>query len=215
MNYFHNSNFVILGLVFIVAFYAFVNLAVAVVSGGSIVVLDSYLVNLFYFYREQWLAIFFSLVTFLGGSVAVAIIAVALTAFFFVRRKLAYIFAFIITFFGAEFSVYVLKEIIHRSRPPVDTAFLAENSFSFPSGHTTIAVALYGFIIYFLLKELPSGLGRAVAFFIGFLLIFLIALSRLYLGVHFFSDIIGGFLLGSLWLIIGIVISKILSRRES
>lgn len=215
MNYFRNSNFVILGLIFIVVLYAFVNLAVAVVSGGSIIVLDSYLVNLFYFYREQWLAAFFSLVTFLGGSLAVAVIAVALTAFFFIRRKFAYIFAFIITFFGAEFSVYVLKEIVGRIRPSADMAFLAENSFSFPSGHATIAVALYGFIVYFLLREFPSGLSRFITLLFGILIIFIMGFSRLYLGVHFLSDVIGGFLLGSLWLIIGIVISKIIFRCES
>ncbi len=204
------SNFVSLGLIFIIAFYAFVNLSLAIISNGSIIALDSYLVNLFYFYREEWLAVFFSLVTFLGSSSVVIIVAIALTSLFFVKRKFAYILPFVTAFFGAEFSVYVLKEVVGRVRPPVDMAFLVENSFSFPSGHATIAVALYGFIIYILFREFGSRLRRMATLFIGVLLIFLIGLSRLYLGVHFLSDVVGGFLLGLLWLIIGIVVSKIL-----
>ena len=204
------SNFVFFGLTFIIAFYAFVNLSLAIISNGSIIALDSYLVNLFYFYREEWLAVFFSLVTFLGSSSLVIVVAIALIYFFFVKRKFAYILSFVITFFGAEFSVYVLKEVVGRVRPPVDMAFLVENSFSFPSGHATIAVALYGFIIYILFRESGGRSRRMAILFIGVLLIFLIGLSRLYLGVHFLSDVVGGFLLGLLWLIIGIVVSKII-----
>ena len=212
MRYFYHQIFAVLGLIFIVVFYVFVNLAIAV-SSGSVVALDSYLVNIFYFYREQWLAVFFSLVTFLGSSPVVAIIAIILTAFFFVRRKFAYIFPFMITFFGTEFSVYILKEIIHRVRPPADMAFIVENSFSFPSGHATIAVALYGFIIYILFREFGSRLHRFFILLFGVLLIFLVGLSRLYLGVHFFSDVVGGYLLGLIWLIIGIFVSEVLTRR--
>ena len=204
------SNFVFFGSTFIIVFYAFIKLSLAVVSSGLITILDSYLVNLFYFYREEWLAVFFSLVTFLGSSSVVIVVAIALIYFFFVKRKFAYILSFVITFFGAEFSVYVLKEVVGRLRPPVDMAFLVENSFSFPSGHATIAVALYGFIIYILFRESGGRSRRMAILFIGVLLIFLIGLSRLYLGVHFLSDVVGGFLLGLLWLIIGIVVSKII-----
>lgn len=210
-----NSSFFLFGLVFIVILYAFVNLVISVVSNASIIVLDTYLVNLFYFYREESLATFFSLATLLGSSPVVAVVAIILTAFFFVKRKFGYIFSFITTFFGTEFSVYVLKEIFHRARPPLNTAFIVENSFSFPSGHATIAVALYGFIIYILFREFRSRLHRFFILFFGVLLIFLIGLSRLYLGVHFLSDVIGGYLLGLIWLLVGMAISEILLNRKS
>ena len=79
-----------------------------------------------------------------------------------------------------------------------------EKSFSFPSGHATIAVAFYGFIIYFLIKNVKSWNRKINIFFTGFILIILIGFSRLYLGVHFVSDVWAGYLIGAIWLIIGI-----------
>ncbi|MCL4417351.1 MAG: LssY C-terminal domain-containing protein, partial [Actinobacteria bacterium] len=92
------------------------------------------------------------------------------------------------------------------NRPRPQSAIFFENSFSFPSGHSAIAIAFYGFIAYVLLRTRTGKRKKFAIFILSFLLMFLIGFSRAYLGLHYFSDIIGGYLLGFLWLIIAISI---------
>ncbi|MBU4431911.1 LssY C-terminal domain-containing protein, partial [Patescibacteria group bacterium] len=81
-------------------------------------------------------------------------------------------------------------------------------TYSFPSGHATTAVAFYGFVTYLLMSLIKSRRRKIHIFFVGFVLIFLIDFSRLYLGVHYLSDVWGGDLVGLLWLIIGISMAE-------
>jgi undecaprenyl-diphosphatase len=104
------------------------------------------------------------------------------------------------------------KFIFHRARPGV--AIYPENSFSFPSGHATIAVAFYGFLTYALIRSSKKWKRKINIFFVGFILIFLIGFSRLYLGVHYFSDVWGGYLAGAIWLIIAISFSEYFSYKK-
>jgi undecaprenyl-diphosphatase len=95
------------------------------------------------------------------------------------------------------------KVAFHRQRPP-GIGVYTEASFSFPSGHATIAAAFYGFIVYYLWRQAQNWNIRLNLLFGGSALILAIGFSRLYLGVHFLSDVLGGYLLGFMWLIIGI-----------
>jgi len=90
-----------------------------------------------------------------------------------------------------------------------------EKSFSFPSGHATIAVALFGFLSYIIIREYQSWRVKVNIFFTTLLLIILIGFSRIYLGVHYVSDVWEGYLLGALWLIIGISISQYLFSKKT
>jgi len=105
------------------------------------------------------------------------------------------------------------KIVFHRPRP--EFPVYVETSFSFPSGHATIAIALYGFLAYILIQEVHSWKKKVNIFFGAILLAILIGLSRLYLGVHYVSDILGGYLLGFLWLIVGISIAVYLGSRQT
>ena len=89
-----------------------------------------------------------------------------------------------------------------------------EDTFSFPSGHATIAVGFYGFLVYILFRQIKNWKYKINALFFSITLILAIGLSRLYLGVHFLSDVWGGYLLGALWLLIGITISEWLQHRK-
>lgn len=103
---------------------------------------------------------------------------------------------------GSELLAFLAKFIIQRPRPADLIPVYIEKSYSFPSAHATIAVAFYGFLTIFLWKNSRNWKSKINYFFWGITIIFLIGLSRVYLGVHYFGDVMGGYLLGLLWLII-------------
>ncbi|MGI2296622.1 phosphatase PAP2 family protein [Paenibacillus sp. GXUN7292] len=93
----------------------------------------------------------------------------------------------------------VLKLIFHRARPEVHR-LIEETGFSFPSGHTMAALALYGAVAFLLWRHASTVALRALIIGITALFVFMIAVSRIYLGVHFPSDIAGGILASGMWL---------------
>jgi undecaprenyl-diphosphatase len=98
--------------------------------------------------------------------------------------------------------IIILKELIQRARPL--NGILLETSHSFPSGHTTMAFVFFGIIAF-----LFSGKKhKKTIYVIASLLILLTGLSRIYLRIHWLTDVVAGFVLGGLILILGIFIYK-------
>lgn len=95
----------------------------------------------------------------------------------------------------------IIKRIFVRTRP-VGIALITQGGYSFPSGHSMMAVAFYGLLIYIINKSKLSKTKKVIVTTILSLLIFLIGISRIYLGVHFASDVIGGFALSLAYLIV-------------
>ncbi|HQE23905.1 MAG TPA: phosphatase PAP2 family protein [Syntrophomonadaceae bacterium] len=92
--------------------------------------------------------------------------------------------------------MHILKDIFGRPRPSGEHLTYA-TGFSFPSGHAMISMAFYGFIAYLLWTNLPHKSGKWGAYLLVILIIS-IGLSRVYLNVHYASDVLAGFLLGGL-----------------
>lgn len=103
---------------------------------------------------------------------------------------------------------YILKLIFSRARP-IDINIITETGYSFPSGHAMISLAIYGFLAYLLWKSYYKYKKIGVSLLV--LLIVLIGISRIYLGVHYTSDVIAGFIvsLGYLLLFIDFIYPKI------
>ncbi len=94
----------------------------------------------------------------------------------------------------------ILKSLLQRPRP---TGFriINETGYSFPSGHSMISMAFYGFLIYLIYKNVKNKYLKFTLIIILFILIISIGLSRIYLGVHYTSDVLAGFLLSIAYLI--------------
>ncbi len=111
----------------------------------------------------------------------------------------ASIYLIIITIISTVFN-FLTKNIVLRNRPN-HLRLIEETGYSFPSGHAMGSIAFYGFIIFLLSK---SKINKNLKIFLSVIIsltIFLIGISRIYVGVHYPSDIIGGFLLGYIILI--------------
>jgi len=98
----------------------------------------------------------------------------------------------------------LLKQIFHRPRP--DLAYFVETSGSYPSGHAAISVALFGMLFFTMWKL--KWLGPVKAALFATTLGFVIGLSRLYLIEHYLSDVVNGWLVGALWMLIGIAMAE-------
>lgn len=97
----------------------------------------------------------------------------------------------------------IFKGIIQRDRP-LEDFLIIESGYSFPSGHSMVSMAYYGLIIYFIYKKVEDKRVRNVLMILIGLLILAIGFSRIYLGVHFASDVIGGFLISIIYLVCAI-----------
>ena len=87
----------------------------------------------------------------------------------------------------------VVKSMVKRERPIIK--IVEESGFSFPSGHSMNNMVLYSFIAFLVLRDMKDD-KKYIIVFLLYLFIFLVGLSRIYLGVHFFSDVLAGFSLG-------------------
>lgn len=135
-------------------------------------------------------------ITFLGSATTVILITI-IALIVLKNKKIGLFMALnlvVITIFQ-----YILKPIFGRLRP-IDINLIEESNYSFPSGHSLTAMAFYGFIIYLIYK---SNLRHKNVYIVLLsILILLIGLSRVYLGVHFITDILGGFTFSLFYLII-------------
>ncbi len=107
----------------------------------------------------------------------------------------------------------ILKLIFSRPRP-FDLMLIDESGYSFPSGHTMIALAFYGFLIYIIWQLNLNKKIKKIITTVLIILIPLIGLSRIYLGVHYPSDVLGGFILALAYLIVFIKLVKKYDERR-
>ncbi|NLE07097.1 MAG: phosphatase PAP2 family protein [Parcubacteria group bacterium] len=167
--------------------------------------LDQTILQFFAENRIGWVSLLMLIITYSGGLLMVGAITFLSILALYIRKYKVFILPLFVSVFGSTLTVLVFKQIFYRARP-LSEAFYLETSLSFPSAHTAVATALYGLLIYILYK---SKLKSKFLLIAGLcLLIFLIGFSRLYLGVHYFSDVLMGYLLGLIWIWISIKLSK-------
>lgn len=153
-------------------------------------------------------------VTMLGYyKVVLPLLAVSAALFYFVRWRLSAVLLLVSTA-GGIFLTTVLKAVFRRTRPEVIDSGYTASFYSFPSGHATVAVGFYGALTLILAYRL-RGTARWAVVAVGAILVLAIGFSRLYLGVHYPTDVLAGFLAAPLWLVsVGTVYVLWLSARK-
>lgn len=158
--------------------------------------------------RNDVLTIIFKIITNLGGAYCLIIIAI-LCAIFIKNKKIA--FAIPINLILSTMLNLGLKNIVERPRP-IGYRLIDETGYSFPSGHSMISAAFYGLIIYFIWKNVKNTKLKYISCILLSLLILFIGISRIYLGVHYASDVIGGFTISIAYLIIFTITFKAINK---
>ena len=159
---------------------------------------------------SDFLTFFLKIITYMGSAWFLGLVTLIVILFF--KNKLNGI-SLGINLFLASMLNLILKNIFLIPRP--DTLNLIfENGFSYPSGHAMTSFAFYGFIIYLVYQKMKPSVWKKVIILLFILLILLIGFSRIYLGVHHFSDILGGYLISFAYLILFIKLSRKLGMEK-
>ncbi len=180
------------------------SLMAILISRHQILAFDSAIISYIQGLETPTLTAIMKFFTFVGSGNAIFVIAVVVMFFLYVllhhRSELVF-FAIVIAF--ASLLNQMLKDFFHRARP--DFHRLVEiGGYSFPSGHAMAAMAVYGALAFILWRHIPTRIGRSILIILSAIMIFMIGISRVYLGVHYPSDIIGGYFASALWLTIAI-----------
>lgn len=157
-------------------------------------------------FRKPALTRYFLFVTILGSFYGYLVVCtICALAFNFVFKSWKYLAQTMMVLLLASVSNVTLKRFIDRARPGLEHLVSVE-TLSYPSGHAMSAMAFYGFLIYLFYKFKINKLLKTASIILLIILILSIGISRIYLGVHFPSDIVGGFIAGFIWVIFCILI---------
>lgn len=148
------------------------------------------------------------------GSELLAVFMVVLLLVLGFKRRWGAVVALLLATVGAQLLNDVLKDLFHRTRPAPVEGLIPSQAFSFPSGHAMVSAAFYLFLAYLAWSAL-RGRWRYAAASACLLLVLLIGLARLYLGVHYFTDVVAGYLAGFFWTDSIIISGRLLTRRRT
>lgn len=140
-------------------------------------------------------------ITNVGGVLGVIVIATIISIILFVKKKKLIVLLTWINLGCCALLNQILKRIIQRPRP-TGYRLIEEDGYSFPSGHSMISAAFYGFFIYLIFKNVKNKYLKWGSISLLSLLICLIGISRIYLGVHYTSDVMAGFVISISYLVI-------------
>jgi len=198
------------GIIFTLFFvYIFFGITQDFLGQENIIQFDLRVLNLFSTLRHQNLTSQMLFITYLAKGEIIALGTIIFTLIFYIYKNWRYLYTLLISVIGGEFFVWIIKNIIERQRPPLTNALVAETTYSFPSGHTFVAIAFYGLLSYFIIQSERKKVIKIISTIIAFFLIILVGTSRIYLGAHWPSDVFASLAAGLAWLSILITSLKI------
>lgn len=191
---------------------SFLGLASDVIFPSRLTQVDTRIINLMPSIRTDFQTSFFSYVTFLANWQTVSLLVFGIAAILWMKKKHSMAAWLIAALVGEEVIMATVKQIVRRVRPELALRLIREDSFSFPSGHALRATVLYGLVYYLIYKSRKSVFGRWTIVAMYLATVFMVGLSRIYLGVHFPSDVLASFALGAFILSIFITMLEIGQR---
>ncbi|MFD8104462.1 phosphatase PAP2 family protein [Nocardia fluminea] len=153
-------------------------------------------------HRGEPLTSIATVITDLGSTLSMTILASFTVGVFALRRNLPIATLVAITSLGAGVLVWVIKRLVGRQRPPEASRLVFEPSLSYPSGHTLGSTVVVGIVALVLIPRLRRHWVRVIATVFAVIFPLAVGLSRIYLGVHWTTDVLAGWIIGLLWLVL-------------
>lgn len=167
--------------------------------------LDKNLLQFFINIRTEEISFFVLIITYFGSITTTFTVTTLSCLSFYIHKEKKEIHRLLISVLGSTFTVFIIKILIERPRPL--EALYIESTPAFPSAHAAIAMSLYGFLLWHVHKQKKQRF-KALLITTLAILIILLGTSRLYLGVHYLSDVLAGYFVGFMWLLASLGYSK-------
>ena len=197
-----------LTLMVLAALYVFAlasEFLIELLQADELVVIDQAINSILESARGWPLIDIFAWVTVFGNVQTIVAVCVVISAFLWAFNKVSNILPLWITILGSVVTTWTGKFVVGRVRPEPIDGFLSLSP-SFPSGHATVATAVYGFLAYLIIRDIKKLRVRFEIVFWTAIVVGLIGFSRIYLRFHYTSDVVTGFLVGGFWLLVGFMI---------
>lgn len=193
----------------IILFLLFALISILVLT-NKIVDFDNYIYSLVTYYSCEFLNYFFIAISEFS-SASILVLLSLLIMLELKNKKISYLT--ILNLLCIIILNLFLKNIFIRERP-LSLMLVDEIGYSFPSGHSMVSLGFYGYIIYLVWKSYIKTSHKKTASILISILVLLIGISRIYLGVHYASDVLAGFIMSGLYIIIYINFSNKVIRSE-
>jgi undecaprenyl-diphosphatase len=202
-------------VVFAGASSIFYHLAEDVVRGDPITVLDQRLATWFHVHAQESLTQLMIAVSATHGIAGVSVLTLAFCLYLAWRRQVYWLIATVGAIPGGMLLNVLVKLAFHRPRPVFPDPLVTLTTYSFPSGHTLGATVFYGTLTAYLLTRAWSSAARVSIVILAVIMVTLVALSRMYLGAHFLSDVLAAGAEGVAWVAVCLMAAATLQRRQS
>jgi membrane-associated phospholipid phosphatase len=157
----------------------------------------------------------FVFISWIGSPVAMALLFAAVVLYLWRAKQRTLIVAWLLSYVGGTVLDAVVKDVVRRPRPEFAAKFLHFNSWSFPSGHSMGSLIGFAMLAYTIIRvrQIRSAPAQIGIWAGAFIMVALVGYSRLYLAVHYLSDVAAGYTLGVLWLAVCFTGVQMVSRR--
>ena len=152
------------------------------------------------------------IIAYIFDTTSLALISLMLAAYLFYRNYRKYGALLLVAMGGDALIVLIAKTVVHSPRPL--NGLFYDTGFSFPSGHTTASIVFCGLLTYLIWQHWKSTKAKTASSAISITTISIVAFDRIYLNVHWFSDVVGGCLLGLFWLSFTLLVFRYLATEK-
>ena len=201
-------------LVLIGAGWLFGGIAQDVVSGDPLTVVDAQVAAWFHARAVPTLTSAMLLITHLNGIAGITVFTAMASVYLVWKREWDWLGALTLAVPGGMLLNVLTKHAFGRIRPSFIDPILTLTTYSFPSGHVAASTAFYGFLAVYLVAKIPLWHWRVLVVLTALFAITLVALSRIYLGVHYLSDVLGAFAQSTAWLALVLTAVHTLRQRR-
>ena len=201
-------------LLLMAAGWVFGSIAENVATADTITVVDLKIAYWFHAHANPLLTEFMLFITKLHSVLGITILSVLTGLVFIWKKEWYWLLGLAVSVAGGMLVNVLVKYAFHRARPSFDDPLLTLTTYSFPSGHTAGSMLFYGVLTAYLVCHIRSWPWRTPVVVFAVLMVMVVGISRMYLGVHYLSDVLAAVAESIAWLALSLTTISILRRRK-